>query len=285
MLDLEASIGVSADSIVADGRYDLLFEPSIVQEGDISATITIKFNAFYLPGARQFGLARRSRFEEVPLAANRLVLAHEFGHALFEIGFGNDGGVTCDPDAPNSDPFFPGRFDLEFSTRGLNEGFADVMSFANAGALDVLSGSGFESADRALRGGLAFTYDNQTGCDGQFYCIGTLFARSIFEGFIADGGDPTDSTSRGALGADVYAAISATQAAMRERGDLPPARPSVTACDVVEDASPAIDGEILSSFLGAFVESLEPSRRASLCPRLIDNFGTAFPPSAQDACP
>ncbi len=282
MLSLERTIGVSADSITADGTYELLYEPTFRQQGDVDATVQIKFNAFYLPGARQFGLARRSRFEEVPLSANRCVLAHEFGHALFEIAFFGNLAEDCDENAQNSDPLFTGRLSTEYAMRGMNEGFADIISFANTGGIDVLSGTGFSSDDRALIG-TVFNFPDRSNCDGEFYCIGTLFARSLFEAFVADGNDQTSEEARGLLGQDVFEALSNARAMMIARADLPSPSSAIRACE--SESNDGYDAEVVSSFLGAFVESLAPARRASVCARFTENFESAFSEAAKSGCP
>ena len=294
MLSLEQAIGTPAGEIVAGGRYELLFEPTIRSEGDITATVTPKFNAFYLPGgARQFGLARRSQFEELPIAVSPLVLAHEFGHGLFEISFDEGFSESCDEDAANDDLFFPGRFQLEHAVSGFNEGWADFVSFAILGTFNPLVGVGFDDDSRDLAAtDFSFTDISCVGpdcdCSGSFYCIGTVFARSLFEAFVAGGGDPADPAARGAFASEIFAALSATQAAMRERGDLPPAPPSARACEVPEfdffDAS--YDGAVSSAFLGALVSRLAPELRGDVCAALIANFGdVGFAAGARDACP
>lgn len=294
MLSLEQAIGVPAGEIVASGRYELLFEPTLRSEGDITATVTPKFNAFYLPGGvRQLGLARRSQFEELPIAVSPLVVAHEFGHGLFEIGF--DGGNTpsCDEDAANDEVFFPGRFQLEHAISGLNEGWADFVSFAILGTFDPLAGVGFDDDSRDLATTrFGFSDVGCVGefcdCSGSFYCIGTVFARSLFQAFVAGGGDPADPAARGAFAAEIFAALGATQAAMRERADLPPAGPALRACEVPEfdDFDEAVDGPVSSAFLGALVASLAPELRGDVCAALIANFGDAgFAPEARDGCP
>ena len=54
--DLERVTGVSIAALAASWpKFEVFFEPVIRQDDDIDVTATIKFNAFYLPGAKQFG--------------------------------------------------------------------------------------------------------------------------------------------------------------------------------------------------------------------------------------
>ncbi len=101
-------------SSFAAGRITAFFEPQITQEkGASSVAASMKLNAAYVPGQHQFLLFQRSGIENVPLAANEVVLAHEFGHAVFDYSFyRNDGEQKS-------------RFASEYAMRGLNEGFAD----------------------------------------------------------------------------------------------------------------------------------------------------------------
>lgn len=295
MLSLDQVVGTPASEIVTAGRYELLFEPTLRQEGEVTATVTPKFNAFYLPGGvRQFGLARRSQFEELPVAVSPLVLAHEFGHGLFELSF--DGGVaaSCDPDARNDDVLFPGRLQLEHAISGFNEGWADFVSFSVLGTVDPLAGVGFDDESRNMdRATYQFADIDCSGadcdCGGSFYCIGTVFARSLYEAFLAGGGDPTDRASRGAFSTEIFGALGGTQASIAARGDMPGDAYFIGAdCEPVSfdvfDADH--DGAVTSAFLGALVENLEPSLRGDVCAALIANFGDAgFDPGARDACP
>lgn len=290
MLSLSDVISIPASEVAAGGRYELLFEPTLRQEGEITATITPKFNAFFLPGGvRQFGLARRSQFEELPVAVSPLVLAHEFGHGLFELSF--DGGVAaeCDPDAANDDLVFPGRLGLEHAISGFNEGWADFVSFAVLGTVDPLVGVGFDDDTRNMevtRFGFA---DLPLECGGSFYCIGTVFSRSLYEAFLAGGGDPTDRASRGAFSTEIFRALEGTQSSIAARGEMPRDTYAIGRdCEPVEFDffDQAHDGRVTSAFLGALVENLDATLRGDVCDALSANFGAAgFAPGSRDACP
>ena len=126
--------GISAERIASElGLVEIYFEPAITISGDVSGQQVIKLNAFYVEGQGQFGLAQRSSLETVPLGANLLVIAHEVGHSLFELSFFEGTAGEC------VDGTGPGRLTVEFAIRGINEGYADFVSFAVTGATNLLA--------------------------------------------------------------------------------------------------------------------------------------------------
>ena len=186
LADLERVTGFTLDEL-ADrvGQIQVFFEPAIEVEADTAdQTVVQKFNAFYVPGNQQFGLAQRSELERVPLAVNRQVIAHEFGHALFEQTFQRNQREDCDPDreAQNaSDPLFAGRFSVEYAISGINEGYADFISFAYTGGTNPVAALPVPSVDERDMERTEFSFSqlvmSDDACRGRFYCIGTLFAR------------------------------------------------------------------------------------------------------------
>ena len=97
-------------------------------------------NAAYVPTLHHFLLLTDATPKEVPLAANKGVVAHEFGHALFH--FLTTGGTITprllDVDSEGQD-----------SVYSLDEGLADVLGYLVTNRPDFISDS-LEDQNRAL---------------------------------------------------------------------------------------------------------------------------------------
>jgi hypothetical protein len=276
---LEEATGVSADDLTAGGRFDVFFEPRIKAE---SGSATLKANAFFVPGARQFGLARRSAIETVPLAVDRLVLAHEVGHALFQQLFFAGGSPECEPGAVT----VLARLDHEYVIAGFNEGFADWISFSITGATNPLASLPFAGDARSLTGarfGFRDLGDDRT-CDGRFYCIGTLLSRALYVVFRDLGADPESPADRGAFTALVTATLANTPQTLAERDSLPPLATPVDACE--RAATLRADDELIAgAFLDALATNLPEELRRSACDAFIAGFGSdGFPSSTRLTC-
>ena len=68
------------------GKLRLFHAPRIKAESQ-GISITQKLNAAFFPGPRDFLLFRTSSYESIPLNINFGVMAHEFGHAIFDYKF------------------------------------------------------------------------------------------------------------------------------------------------------------------------------------------------------
>lgn len=253
------------------------FEPAITMDADdTSLSAVVKLNAAYVPGQRQFVLFQRSSAEDVPLAANLQVVAHEFGHALFDYAFFK------------SDPDEDGRFEQEYALSGLNEGFADFISYRYTGSSDILRGS-IDIKDLADQRNFLttkFTYSdlippiNEDICSGSFYCIGSLFARSLVKGM-----NELDGVTETEFSLAVIEALKRTQATMKKLdGILPKDR-----VEEFEDLkkqnlqSYTYNGEVLGAFFNAFLQHVPESFADALCPHFIKNFeADGFPTSARE---
>ncbi len=283
------------------GRVEVFFEPAFRTEvADINEREVIKFNAFYLPGAKQFGIAQRSHREGVPYAVNPMVTSHEFGHGLFEYTFDEGSPEFCNPAAFEenaADPLFPGRFRIEYAIRGLDEGFADFIAFAYTGATNALanpqSGSGERNFDGPDFGftDLIIPEDDPNWlppCFGQFYCIGTLFASALYRTMILLDYDPLDPSDRGEFSRMVVDALSTTRAALYDlpEGVVPPPDPEVAQCRRHEGMPREIDGGVTGAFFAAFISQMPEDVREPLCITLANRFGeVGFPESARLHCP
>jgi hypothetical protein len=300
LLDLERVTGLTqADLLNRFGKVEVFFEPAFRVKGfGINEREVFKHNAFYLPGARQFGIAQRARAEGVPFAVNQMVAAHEFGHALFELTFEQGGSEFCSSASFEdnvSDPLFPGRFRVEYAISGINEGFADFISFAYTGATNALGDQA--SAGERNFADLGFNFAElippedgnfQPPCFGQFYCIGTLFASALYRTMIVLGYDPLDPEDRGEYSRVVMEAMATAKDAIYDlpAGVVPLPDEYTAFCRRHEGFPREIDGGVTGAFLAGFVAQMPEEAREPLCTALTTRFGNlGFPESARLHCP
>jgi hypothetical protein len=274
---LEEKIGVvpsDLQSVLPAGKHTMLFEPEIKISGpgrDVSAGI--KLNAAYSPADKKFLLFQRSPIEAVPLAANFQVVTHEYGHFIFDYSF-----QAGKYDANN-------RWNDEWALNGLNEGFADFISWSFTDSTDILRSSiDIDSlADERDFGKTTFVFQDLAAsepeaCKSDFYCLGSLFARSLYE--TQQALKATVSKKDMALG--TINAIKKCQEAMGSMSEtiLPPKADtsSMSRAEIFER-----DGKITGAFLRAFVQNAPAAWKVDLCSALKKNFGTSgFPQAARD---
>jgi hypothetical protein len=236
----------------------------------------------------------------VQLAADARVIALELGHAIFDLAFFGDARDTCDREAAASsalDPWFPGRLPRELTIKGLNEGFADWISFAVTGGADPIASivvpesETLEDVPRRLLTEDTFRWSqidkyeatpDDARCRG-FYCIGTLFARSLVASYIEAGNDPTDEAARHAFSRAVVRALQGTEERMRER-ELPPPDPEQARCAQQREVSSETDPPIIGAFMRAFLAGLPEAPGASLCRQLVARFEDGFPSEFRLGC-
>lgn len=187
---LEEVSSISMDSLRAfGGNIKLLFYPSVEIENLTSGhsqKSVQKTNAAFFPQHFQFLLMPGSRLEDVPVKTNLQVIAHEFGHLVFSylIGDAPSFGAVKNSIGPILN---------HHALRGINEGFADFFSYAVTGSSDILGASfGWNPKMTNFRNFSVsqFKYDEidqetAGSCQG-FYCIGTLFAKSLFQASLQD---------------------------------------------------------------------------------------------------
>jgi hypothetical protein len=283
------------------GPMDIFFGPRIVlnKADGLAIAETDWTNAFFNPLGWQFGVQRTSDLERVPLATDPRVIAHELGHAVFHaVFFGEE--ATCDAgqaEANAGNPRFPGRIDREIVVSGLNEGFADWMSFASTGGTNPL-----ESANLPVVHGVdlntvrMLTTDNfrwsqiykvegapvDLGCFDK-YCLGTLFARSLVATYLGQGHAIADEEARHDLSRSVVAALRGTKERMKTIG-LPPPTDDVAHCRVRDYASTALDPPIIGAFLEAFLAGFPAEQAPRLCNELAQRFEDGFPVAFRQGC-
>ena len=296
-LSLDKLIGQSPDKFVASsGPIKIMFEPKIsIEDGGTKIDATIKLNAAFVPGKNQFILFRRSNVENVPLAANLQVVAHELGHALFERSFFKGKYEGCDPDEASNDRYFKGRYSGEYSITGLNEGFADIVSWSMTGSTDILRSS-IDIKDVANQRDFARTtfkfsdlvnQPDNPKCEGSFYCVGTLFAKSVREAAVTAGLNTKSGDVRKGVMRDVFASVSGIQDQLKTADTqvFPPPADSVKRCERERKDPTLYDGQIAGAFLYAFLNGIEASKRKAYCTAFQKNFGTSgFPESTRGLC-
>jgi hypothetical protein len=238
--------------------YQVLFEPTLdVETSGVSGSVSSKRNAAFVPGQGQFVLFERSRSERVPLSANLQVISHEFGHAIFDYTFFDN--------SFSAESAYSGNFVIA----GLNEGVADFTSFLWSKSGDVLSGSLTGIGAVAERNFVLSSFvlsDVSSLCSGGFYCLGTLFARSLWQ-----------------VTVDLPQEVSALTLSIPAR--LRAARLQLDASGLDVDPQSAEYGGVTSSdyrvlkiFLKSFLEtnsSITPNLSSRLCARLTENFSLA----------
>lgn len=270
----DAVFAAQATSLAGKQRNHVVnYRTALSEDG---ADSKIQLNAFYITEVDMFGLGFSSSIERAPLAANRVVLAHEFGHSVFQDTFVASDGI-CDPTDATA-PDFTGRFRAWPEVAGFNEGFADLVAYGVTGVLDVLGGSladfGKERAlDARVPGYVDFRFSNRGDhCDASPYCTGTLFARAVLAAFFAQVGDhPTEAQRREFL-RDIIDAAAQTPVAMRNHPEiLPPVKMDEDCSEVEQDIFFPLPVNI-TVFLVGFIESMPVPYRAALCANLQANF-------------
>lgn len=293
---VEALSGKSQEEFFAGfNGFSVLFHPSIqLSEGSEKIRKYENSNAAYVAGAKQFALFFLGRDERVPMSFNPQIIAHEFGHAIFEKSFFNNKFERCTPGEERTEKLFPGRIESEFSVRGLNEGFADFVSFVWTGSSNILQsaiGEGTTTRERdfVLSG---FDYDNYTSriaevCQGRFYCLGTLWARTLFDVYSARGLDVMNRDTRMTFLREVVSLMEKVGSSLRanDGARLPEPDDRTSRCLSRDSISPVSDGEMLAAFFKALVENAEPSTRKQFCISIQKYFGiSGFPLSARGSC-
>ena len=293
--------GIKVEDFVAkSGKLKALFEPTIKLETDSNTQVASqKLNAAYVSGQKQFVLFQRSAVEKVPLAANLQVIMHEFGHAVFEQTFFQNRFKAYDSDQPNLDRNFAGRLEQEYAIRGLNEGFADFMSYGLVGSTDILRSS-IDIEDKADQRDFSkqrFVYSDLGSedasraelCNGSFYCIGTLFAHSLYQAMQALNIDGSNFDARTGMSSLVVTAVSKAQGTLKTLStDIYPLPNSyVSSCGSGGiKGGDVYNGKITGAFLNAFIANMPDNSKKALCDAFANNFGdVGFPTAARKGCP
>lgn len=286
--ELQQRLGISASDLFkgqSSEKFETLFEPKITLESDsASADAVIKLNAAFVPKDWQFILFRRSAVEHVPLAANLQVIAHEFGHSVFQ-------RYVFESKWDDKD-----RFQQEYAMRGLNEGLADFISYTYTGSGDILRASmhfknpdnGANIADYRSFKKYRFSFaeylsttvgDEKPKCDGEFYCIGSIFARGLYdteEKLVA-----ANTLSRDKFAPAVIAALPGILDEMKNQ--MIPDNAPVEA----SESKGEFDKWVISQFLNGFIKRMPVATQTALCETFTaeTSFGsTGFPADFRRVC-
>jgi hypothetical protein len=272
---VEETLGVPPSQLqtsLSNGKHSVLFEPEITfSEAGTDISAGQKLNAAFNPLDKTFILFQRSPVEVVPLAANFQVMSHEFGHFVFDHSFY---GGKYDKEL---------RWTDEWAVNGINEGFADFISWTFSDVTDVLRSSfDIESvADERDFANSKFVFqdladEDSSACKGSFYCVGSLFARSLFEAFLE-----LKTISKKDYAKDVINSLKNCLVTLQTQPE------SVLPAEIDRDTLVRAkefeyDGKVAGAFLASFVVNAPPAWKAPLCSAFKKNFGTSgFPPAAR----
>lgn len=275
--NIESVLGVAPSTLqekLPGGKHTVLFEPELtISTSDAEINAGLKLNAAFSPPDKQFLLFQRSAIEGIPLSSNLQVLSHEFGHSLFDYAFF---------DGVYSETNYLGD---TYALHGMNEGWADFVSWMFTQSPDILRASidiG-EIADARHITKTTFTWDtfvsqslgtaSATGfakCADSFYCIGTLFARSL----IQTKTDLTDVSAKD-FAAGLVASLRSAQAEINAMDStIVPLAISIDSEDPETLTAWTRQGQFTSAFLRALVKNANSSWKSSLCTNFAANFGS-----------
>jgi hypothetical protein len=155
------------------GLPSLYYNPRLRREKDGEAVeVSTTMNAAYLPGVRDFWFFKTASREHVPVKMNFGVVAHEFGHYIFDYQFARFDRATYDTVLAVNENFLS----------GLNEGLSDYFSFAVTKSVAEF-GASLPELDLERRLPVSWTLRNSIGgsCTGGFYCQGSVLASALYE--------------------------------------------------------------------------------------------------------
>lgn len=292
---VEKLSGVSREQLLNLGiDFQVIYQPAILinDQGDKSRRYETG-NAAYIAGAKQFALYKSGVAESIPLIVNPQVVAHEFGHALFELSFFQNSYANCDKKKVTYEGVFPGRLELEYIIRGLNEGFADFVSFVWTGSTNLLESSFGKTPQSEQRnfGNISYKYSDfgagNQRCTGEIYCVGSIFARSLLDAYSNLGYDVKSKEQREAFLQVLYSTLKKTGERLLEGNNyqLPIADDQVLNCKIRNSREVTFDDEVLGLFLKAFLDSSRTEQKQAFCKSFAENFEeSGFAPRNRSGC-
>ncbi len=175
-------------SLATIGLPTLYYNPRLISSRDgEEVEVSTTMNAAYLPGVRDFWFFKTATQERVPVKMNFGVIAHEFGHFIFDYRFASLSREAYQTKLSINENFLS----------GLNEGLADFFSYVVTQSVEEFEASLPElAAERKLP--VAWTLRTSTGaaCGGSFYCQGSVLASALYEIAQLPGQDPVTVTHR-----------------------------------------------------------------------------------------
>lgn len=159
-------------------KFNVLYDPQLqVEKDNIKATATQRLNASYMPGLGDFFVWKTSRIEKIPLKMNPIVLAHEFGHKIFDMRFAKSNFEFSH--SSNSSK------EAAEALSGINEGLADFMAWLFLPKLEflqkTLDAKVFEERIVPVAWTSKALTKNQKVCEGGFYCKGSVLNSALIE--------------------------------------------------------------------------------------------------------
>ncbi len=299
---LENITGKSMETLLAERKakkIKFFFQPALTldsqdESGTVEGKAINKANAAYLRKSNDFLLMSSSVLEKVPLVMNSQVIAHEFGHLLFNHFFFKYSEKECDSDNG-------------YSLNGFNEGFSDFFSYLITGSSDVLGASMPDLIKPEQRNFKQISYElkdfpkveewgpmqgreggneddekelekevdkDEPACSHSFYCIGSLFAKTlnlILQDVLTDFG----KTEQNPFTKSLFASLP------NARDDylnfLKEVWPHDDVCKIEEkeDFSGFPNGEIMMSiFLAALVKNQSNKYQDIYCKRVKETFSS-----------
>ncbi len=166
----QEQLGLDFTSI---GLPRLFYNPSLSrskngQEEKISEVM----NAAYLSGIKDLWFYQTSPREKIPVKMNFGIVAHEFGHYIFDYAFAK---------------FEPAAYETNLLSNsellsGMNEGIADFFSYMVAGNAKEFAKSLPElEAERSLPVSWTLSTLRSAACEGGHYCRGSILASALYE--------------------------------------------------------------------------------------------------------
>lgn len=277
--------------------FRILFEPLIQgPRGLGQARIAAADNAFFTIDPVTWATFPYGGSFLVDSAADYLTLAHEFGHMVFHGTFYRFAKTDDDT----------GRYGKEYAISGINEGFADFTAYIMTGETDNFGSRFIKSKDARKKlkdrdfANQLFSYadlKSDSSCEGGFYCIGTIFARSLLQFEQRSAATFQDKYQGANLYKQLLAALESTRSTIDSfsADAMPPfdEKPEPK-CDLAEIFSShtkdwEYDGKVIGGFLRGLILNFPEEARGLLCDVLYDplNFGTdGFPADARKGvCP
>ena len=189
---MQEATGIHPDQLLElRGKFSLLHDIPLTEEKIVN-------NAFYQPFHNHFGLYRSSKGAAIPLSANLSVVSHEFGHYLWYYLFYRMDQSAYDVRALDS---------VARDIRGLNEGYADLLSFTLTGSASAIAGSyeaGVSNKQQVQQmrcRNFTITTDNDNtpgpcAVISDFYHVGTMANNAYFNALVAMGWNPSSAVDR-----------------------------------------------------------------------------------------
>ncbi len=165
-----SNFDISFDEI---GLPGILYNPkSTSEKSGVKEELAQVMNAAYIPGVKDLWFFKTSPREKVPVKMNFGVVAHEFGHFIFDYRFAS---------------FDPSIYTIENSVNeralsGLNEGLADFFAYMVSGSPREFGNSLPQLAEeRNLPVNWTWNSLPEADCQGGYYCEGSILASALYE--------------------------------------------------------------------------------------------------------